>query len=92
MEGWQAIVASDFNTILTTWVPGFDQVGAKDLKKLVGSRKWVGTAGQDVTVLISYNIHADGTSRFMGGFHLSWYTVRLLFYDFAPRWAYLLQR
>ena len=91
MEGWQAIATSDFYTILTTCVVGFDQVGAKDLKKLIGSKKWIGTAGQDitVTVLTSYN---DDTSRYMGGFLLSWYTVRQLFYGFAPLWAYLLQR
>jgi len=52
MEGWQAIVASDLYIILTTWVPGFDRAGAKDLKKLVGSRKWIGMAGQDITVTV----------------------------------------
>jgi len=52
MEGWQAIVASDPYIILTSRVPGFDRAGAKDLKKLVGSRKWIGTSGQDITVTV----------------------------------------
>lgn len=38
--------------IETAWKEGFDEEGAKDLKKLVGTRKWIGTA--DLWVAFSY--------------------------------------
>jgi hypothetical protein len=29
-------------------VPGFDPEGAEQLKKLVGTREWIGTSGLDI--------------------------------------------